>query len=371
LPAIGPLAARDAPTPKVSVIVSTYNSAACLPKCLEDLAQQSIADALEIIVIDSGSTGDERATVAAFEPRLPNLVYVRTRRETLHAAWNRGLALASGTYVTNANTDDAHRADALERMTAALDACPEADFAYSDYLWSACANDKYADPHVTRTIRHHPFHPAYVMFYCVLGCHPMWRRTIFEELGAFDAELTALGDYEMLLRAVAAGRRPVHVPEPLSLFYQNPNGLTFQSERAYREVVALQNRYRASMPIARLYAIDPRVPDEVAAAWTALGAIATRVPVPWLDTPHDDYEYAAHCFRQALNANGGFAPAIANLGALLALRGLVDASNAVLGRLPRDDAERVRQQVTHREYVFAAPEVAPAFPPLEHVRDKA
>jgi len=368
---IGGLATRSDKPPKVSVIVSTYNASACLPGCLEDLARQSIADALEIIVVDSGSSEDERAIAGSFESRFPNLVYVRTRRETLHAAWNRGLALARGTYITNANTDDAHRADALERMTAALDACPEADFAYSDYHWSARANDPFADPHVTRTVRHPPFHPAHAMFYCVLGCHPMWRRTLFEELGGFDAELTAVGDYEMLLRAIAAGRRPIHVPEPLSLFYQNPEGLTFQSKRAQHEVVALQNRYRASMPIARLYAIDAHVPSEVAAAWTALGALATRVPVPWFDAPHHDDEYAAHCFRQALNANGGYAPAIANLGALLALRDQADAANAVLDRLPRDEAERVSRNMAQRAHVFAAPEVAPAFPPLDYARESA
>ena len=92
--------------PLVSVVVSTYNAEQLLPACLTNLLAQTIAKKIEIIVVDSGSEQNEKSVVAKFQERHPNLVYLRTERETLYGAWNRGLAIARGKYFCNANTDD-------------------------------------------------------------------------------------------------------------------------------------------------------------------------------------------------------------------------------------------------------------------------
>src|SRR5208337_1903982 len=94
----------------VSAIVSTYNAERFLRGCLEDLEAQTIAARLEIIVVDSGSHQNEQAIVEEFQRRYNNIVYIRTEeRESLYAAWNRGVKAARGKYLTNANTDDRHR----------------------------------------------------------------------------------------------------------------------------------------------------------------------------------------------------------------------------------------------------------------------
>jgi tetratricopeptide (TPR) repeat protein len=371
---VGAATAGEAPgsaDPRVSVIVSTYNAAACLPACLEDLERQTIADALEVILIDSGSTQDERAIAQAYEPRFRRLLYLRTPRETLHAAWNRGIALSRARYVTNANTDDAHRPDALEMLAAALDANPDADYAYSDYVWTSRPNGSFDDAPITRTVRHHPYHPANAMFYCVLGCHPMWRRTLFDALGPFDAGLATIGDYELLLRAVRARRRPVHVPQPLSLFYQNPEGLTFRSDRAHRELTAMLNRHRDRMPIWSLYRIDPGDPAQVAAAWTALGVHATRLDVPWLDGPHRDMGYAMRCFQRALQAQPAHLPALCNLATAYAAEGRASEARLLLERIPTERAAPLAAALAQRRFVYESTPPAAAVAGLEYGRPSA
>ena len=105
----------------VSAIVSTYNSEKHIRGCLEDLENQTIADRLEIVVVNSGSQQNEEAIVKEFQKKYNNIKYIKTeRRETIYKAWNRAIKAASGEYITNANTDDRRRQDALEIMAKAL-----------------------------------------------------------------------------------------------------------------------------------------------------------------------------------------------------------------------------------------------------------
>ena len=364
-PALIHLPEEDAPL--LSVIVSTFNSAAYLGACLSDLEQQTLAGAMEVIVVDSGSEQNEHAIVRQFAGRLANLIYVRTERESLYAAWNRGIGLARGRYVTNANTDDSHRVDALERLVAALETCADADVAYADYAWTSRANDSFASAQISRVVRHPAFHPADAMFYCILGCHPVWRRTLFERLGAFDDGFRAAGDYDMLLRLIANGHKPVHVPEVLSLFHQNPDGLSRSSKQALEELLSIQGRRRTEMPIERLYGVDPADASAVGQAWTALGARAMHVQVPFHDQPSMNPAYASYCFTQALAADPACLAALRNLAALALRSGDSEHGRPLLAKLPDAVQQRIVAEVKQGCYAFEAPAVPPAFAPLRHV----
>jgi hypothetical protein len=132
-----PAAVETAPSggshPLISVLVSTYKSERFMRGCLEDLVAQTVADQIEIIVVDTGSPENERAIVEEFQGRYPGIKYLRTeQRETIHAALNRGIAVARGKYITNACTDDRHRPDALEQMARILEYNPQVDLVYGD-----------------------------------------------------------------------------------------------------------------------------------------------------------------------------------------------------------------------------------------------
>ena len=60
-------------------IVSTYNSERFIRGCLEDLEAQTIADRLEIIVVNSGSEQNEEAIVKEFQKKYSNIKYIKNR----------------------------------------------------------------------------------------------------------------------------------------------------------------------------------------------------------------------------------------------------------------------------------------------------
>jgi asparagine synthase (glutamine-hydrolysing) len=182
----------------VSAIVSTHGSERFIAGCLEDLLAQTIADRLEIIVVDSGSPENERAVVAEFQRAHDNIRYIRTERETIYRAWNRGIQAATGKYVTNANTDDRHLPEAFQILAAALEGNPDHALAYSDQYATRLTEDG-ARVVERRTPAGAFSHESFLAGDC-LGSQPMWRRDLHQEVGLFDEQFFVSGDYEFWLR---------------------------------------------------------------------------------------------------------------------------------------------------------------------------
>ncbi len=211
----------------VSAIVSACNSEEFIRGCLQDLVEQTLFQKgkMEIIVVDSGSRQNERAIIQEFQARYPNIRYVRTEeRETVYAAWNRGIRLAGGKYITNANTDDRHAPDMLEKLASVLEQNPDVSYVYSYFYVTRIPNQTWQNKTPSRVMKLPPYSRELLLkkYYC--GPQPMWRRDVHEEYGYFDGRLKSSGDYEFALR-ISQTRRLMLVPEVLGLYYQNPNGI--------------------------------------------------------------------------------------------------------------------------------------------------
>jgi glycosyltransferase involved in cell wall biosynthesis/ADP-heptose:LPS heptosyltransferase/chemotaxis methyl-accepting protein methylase len=289
--------------PIVSVVVSTYKSEKFMRACLENLSHQTIFDRCEIIVVDSESPENERSIVAEFQQKFPNIRYVRTPRETLYGAWNRALKLARGRYWANANTDDGMRNDALEVLAAAMEKNRDCALAYCDVAWTDQPNDTFPSNHMMRTVKYPNYTPVEALFYCITGCLQFWRTETLCQLGGFDAALRCAGDYESTLKLMFARMRAIHVPEVMSLFYQNRTGLTQASNLAAQEHLELMQRYRSALDISNVFEVKAGDPASVANAWTALANYAMKFPIPWEDKIFEHYDFAYDCLQKALNAD--------------------------------------------------------------------
>ncbi len=209
----------------VSAIVSTYNSEKFLRGCLEDLEQQTIADKLEIIVINSGSQENEEAIVHEYQQKYNNIVYIKTeQREGIYTAWNRAIKVARGTFLTNANTDDRHREDALEIMAETLLANPDVALVYGDQICTDTPNGTFTNHHATEMAKRPEYSQERLLFGCCVGSQPMWRKSLHNELGYFDDTLTCAGDWDFWLR-VSNKYKFKHIPKFLGLYYYNKDGI--------------------------------------------------------------------------------------------------------------------------------------------------
>ena len=91
--------------PLVSIIVPVYNVEKYLQDCLESLARQNYP-ALEIILIDDGSTDSSGKMCDEFAQKDPRFKVVHQANGGLSNARNHGIQLAQGEYLTFVDSDD-------------------------------------------------------------------------------------------------------------------------------------------------------------------------------------------------------------------------------------------------------------------------
>jgi tetratricopeptide (TPR) repeat protein len=210
----------------VSAIVSTFNAARFLRGCIEDLEGQTISDAIEIIVVDSASEENEGEIVREYQERYPNIRYIRTeQRESVYAAWNRGIHMACGKYITNANTDDRHLKSAFARMTHVLEMRPEVALVYADVFKTETGNETFERCTENGRYCWYDWDRNLLLTQgCFMGPQPMWRRSVHDLYGYFDESLVTSGDYEFWLR-ISQTSDFHHIREPLGLYLVSPDSI--------------------------------------------------------------------------------------------------------------------------------------------------
>jgi len=236
----------------VSAIVSTYNAEHFMRGCLEDLTAQTlfVKGRMEIVVIDSASSQNEAAMVREFMAcHGKKITYIRTdTRESIYQAWNRAIRAARGHYITNANTDDRHRSDALEIMAQELDSHPDVALVYADVFVTTLDNQTF-DNHIRCGYHLRPnYKPEIMLSGCHMGPQPMWRKSIHDAIGYFSEDLRSAADYEFWCRI--ALKYPLrHIPQFLGLYYENPVGFCNADMGLSREeTTAIQRAYAGHLP---------------------------------------------------------------------------------------------------------------------------
>lgn len=230
--------------PMVSAIVTVYEAERFMRGALEDLLGQTIAEQMEIIIVDTASPQREQDIAREFQEKYHNIVYIRTGfRESPPQAFNHGIRYARGKYITYANSDDRHRSDAFEVMVRELESHPELTLVYGDVWVTRFENQKFGR-HVRTGYHIRPeFSKEIMLTGCHMGPQPMWRRAVHEHLGDFDGSLDSAADYEFWCR-LAVHYPFKHIPQFLGLYYDNPHGVVNSNQQKSREQTAhIQKTY--------------------------------------------------------------------------------------------------------------------------------
>lgn len=230
----------------VTAIASMYRGGQFIEGFLENITSQTLFDRSELIIVDAASPDNESRVISEYQKHYPNIIHHRTNyRIGIYDAWNVGVSLARGKYLTNTNLDDLRRRDSLELQCRTLDECPGYDVVYQDFYYSFDSKMSFSDVANMGFRSKLPILTANNLL-CFNSPHnaPMWRATLHDAVGLFDTSLKSAGDYEFWLRCMHAGRKFMKMNEPHVVYYQNPQGISTSPEtRGVQEAYALRRKY--------------------------------------------------------------------------------------------------------------------------------
>ena len=251
---------RSKPSFKISIIVSLYNAANKLEFFLNNLQRQTmvINGSAEIILVDSGSPTNEREVFLKLIDSLKiEVIYVRTKsRETIQKAWNRGILLAQGEYLTFLGVDEGITPEALEILSAELDADSSTDWIQSNSLMTDVSKNGtwLNDVMIFERSNFHPFH-IYLETCYISWVGALYRKSIHDRFGYYDDTFRAAGDTEFKNRMGPFVKMKI-LPITLGIFFNYPEERATHSPTA--ELEDLRAWYLFRTPEGMEYALQGR-----------------------------------------------------------------------------------------------------------------
>jgi glycosyltransferase involved in cell wall biosynthesis len=117
-------------TPKITVVIPTYNHLTYLPKMVDDICAQTRRDWEMVIVNDGSVDGTKEWLDGLTDPRIR---VVHTENRGVFPAVNTGVAAARGEFLTVVSSDNRCPPYFLEALAAALESDDDFMMAYSPY----------------------------------------------------------------------------------------------------------------------------------------------------------------------------------------------------------------------------------------------
>jgi glycosyltransferase involved in cell wall biosynthesis len=244
-PCVDPLRAEPA---LVSVVIPAYNAARYLAEAIDSALAQSHA-AVEVIVVDDGSTDETPAVAASYGQRIR---FLRQANAGPARARNFGASAACGAYLAFLDADDYWMPEKLTRQLACLRAHPEAALVHTPVF-------ELDDTTGARELRIEPLEEFHGECYerLFLGNHitlstVLVRRTCFEAVGGFDETIrtASVEDYDLWLRL--ARRFPLaHLDVPLVVYRRHAANASRQAWHIYKGDLMLVERALADRATAQ------------------------------------------------------------------------------------------------------------------------
>jgi glycosyltransferase involved in cell wall biosynthesis len=275
--------------PAVSVILPVYNGEQYLPFAIESVLSQTLQD-YELIVVDDGSTDSTPAIVRSYGDRVR---YVPQKNTGTAGAFNHGLKLASGKYISWLSHDDVFLPEKLAEQVAVLDKSSGPAVSYTDIEIINAAGENVTELQLPeyplgKALRH-------VLTSGAIGLASYsicYDRRCIEAVGFYSEHWRYTQDAEMLARL--ARRFPlIRVPRILTQMRESVRPLKWE-----QEVVVFFSDQLKSIPFAELF---PELAADITAAERSLAYLSIGDTFAGLQYPL--YRVAYSQYRRALREN--------------------------------------------------------------------
>jgi glycosyltransferase involved in cell wall biosynthesis len=239
-------AAPSLPDPTVCVIIPCFNHGRYLRTAIDSALAQT-HPAVQVLVIDDGSTDDTPAVCRSYADRITCL---RQDNAGLSAARNAGLVRTDAEWVHLLDADDVLEPDGIETLLAQAAARPAVDVVRGG--WSEIDDDgnwlvTVPGVPVGSDVFHSFFDPLAVG----PPCRYLVRRSSLVEVGLFDRRLRSCEDWDAWLRLALTGSEFATTETVVAAYRNHPGSMSKNHARMWVSGVEVLSAARRRHGCAR------------------------------------------------------------------------------------------------------------------------
>jgi glycosyltransferase involved in cell wall biosynthesis len=196
-------------TPRVSIIIPSYNTANLIAGCLDSIFAQTFRD-FEAIVVNDGSP-DTPELEKVLQPYIDRIVYIKQVNKRAAGARNTAIAKARGEFLAFLDSDDTWLPMHLESQMKQFDADPALCLVYSNAVFTGNPAREVEFMQRCPSSGEAGFE-AQVVERCQIPVSTVVaRKSAILKAGGFDESLTRCDDYNMWLRTAFYGGKVGYV----------------------------------------------------------------------------------------------------------------------------------------------------------------
>ncbi len=202
-------------TPKVSVVSTVFNGEPYFDRAIPGILAQTFRD-FEFILVDDGSSDGSLAELRKLEEREPGVRVFAPGRLGAAAAYNYGVAQASGEYIARQDFDDRSYPERLRLQVALLDAHPEVGMVGGYYV---LVDERRGERYVRMPPTDHlAIRSAMAKYVPIAHTLATFRREAWVQAAGYPV-VNNLIDLRFYLRVAKLGWHFANVPEVLGEHY--------------------------------------------------------------------------------------------------------------------------------------------------------
>ena len=213
-------------SPRVSVVLPTYNRGSTIQHAIRSIIDQSFKD-WELIVVDDGSDDSTKRIVESFA--YPRIIYKKTEHTGfVSRVRNEGNRLASGEIIVVQDSDDMSLPDRLEEIVKAFEEDPEADVIYHGMY------QRYFDPYHDAIVRKSkpalPYSKERLTTEQYIPGQVAYRRSLALKC-PYDERIRCCDDYQILLEFSLSGAKFKPIYKNLYEYADSPDSINVNGEK--------------------------------------------------------------------------------------------------------------------------------------------
>lgn len=219
--------------PEISVVIPAYNHEEYIGPAIQSVLEQTYEN-FELIIVDDGSTDTTAEVIHTYTDA--RISYHYQDNQDAFNALNKGMALASGQYISILNSDDIYAENRLERLLE-LQHQNGAQCLFTDVIPISETGEEFVDPEFGWNIWHRKNRSFYEKVgdlytgflkgnFMVTTSNIFMTRKAYEVVGKF-CSLRYLHDYDFIFRMMLAFPNGVeYVMDEKLLYYRIHKGNT-------------------------------------------------------------------------------------------------------------------------------------------------